>query len=382
MIKRRNIRALVDEHIKEAGGDLAVGLSSFCTQVEEAIETEGITLADVSMKQLFEAMVDRDGSLDYHSTQDVSEAMTSAGFPTIVGQLIHPRIQQEFEPYAKTVADLTFEVDSNRKTENHVGFGSTDSFELVRENTMYEEAQILERVANISNYKYGKIISVTMEMVMFDQTNQVLTRARNIGKKGGQHYHRFVIERACDIAANALNESTSQGLVVDGTRRSMYENDHSAWDYVANDNLNGTALGDTGLEEAIILLSKMQDDKGDVIMTMPDVLLVPVALEATAKKLLGSPLQYNTSNNAINPYQNAFKIISSVYIDSGASATAWWLGDFKSQLLTQWVYRMRTEANNRPSQKSFDSDVVAQFKAGYFVGVGNTDYRYVVKGNA
>lgn len=382
MLKKRNLRSFVDSHIEECGGNLQEGLQSFTSQLEEGIENEGLSLKDVSLKGLYEAMVNRNHDLDPHNTQEISEAMTAAGFPTIVGQLIHPVTQKEFQPMVDSLSDMVTETTSTRPEENTVGFGAIDSFELVRENTPYEEAQILERKATIKNNKFGKIISVTMEMIMFDQTSEALRRAQGIGRKGGQHYHQMVIERATDSTLTALNETTSQGLIVDGTRQAMYSSDHSSWDFFANDNLNNAALDHNGLNAALTLFPNLTDDKGDVIMVMPDVLLVPKALETVAKQLLGSTLQYDTANNAVNPFTNAFKIISSVFLDSKVSATAWFLGDFKSQLLAQWVYRLRTESLRNPTQKSFESDVVAQFKSGYYVGIGNTDYRYVVKGNA
>ena len=40
-----------------------------------------------------------------------------------------------------------------------------------------------------------------------------------------------------NTAWSEINESTSQTFVIDGTRRALYANDHSAWDAQTNDNL-------------------------------------------------------------------------------------------------------------------------------------------------
>lgn len=381
-MKKNVLKQYVAEHITAAGGNVAEGLSSFRQQIAEGISgEEKLSLQDISLGDLFEAMCDRDGMIDRHSASDVAEAMTAAMFPTVVGQLIHPVIIKAYEPLANTVLPLVFETNSSRPSESIVGFGSTDQLTEVRESQPYEEAQPTERKCTIKNHKFGKIISVTMEMVMFDQTGEALRVAAGIGNKAGTHLHEFIVNKVCDYACTATGEAANKSLVVDGTSRTVYADTHASWDIQVNDNNQATALSDAGLTTALALLAAQKDDKGDPIVIFPKTLLVPAALHVVAKKLIGSPDQYDTGNRSINPFYNAYSIIMSPFIDA-TSATAWFVGDFQAQCVLQWVYKMRTETLRDASQVSFNNDIVFQAKAGYYAGVGLTDYRFVVKGNA
>lgn len=375
------LKQTVAQHIAEAGGDYRQGIRAFHTNLKEAIDENGLTLADVGFKNLFEAMCNQDGSLDLSDKEAVVEAMMAAQFPQAVGALIHPVIIKAYEPQVNPVLPLVTEINSTHKVETHVGFGATDQLELVREGTPYEEAQAAERYVTIENFKFGRVISVTMEMVMFDQTGEALRVAGNIGGKAGAHLHEHIVNRVCDYACTGTGQAANTTLKYMGTARAIFADDHSSWDTQVNDNLGVDALAETALNTAVNLLAAQLDDKGDRILVVPKILLVGQTLAITARKLLGTPYVVGSANNDINPFYNAYQLVVSPLIDA-TSATAWYIGDFQAQYLLQWVYRMRTESLRDTSYESFRSDVVAQFKAGYYAGVGATDYRFVCRGKA
>lgn len=384
-MRKSAISQMVQEHIDFNDGDVKKGLRSFREQVSDVVEEKkDFNLKKVGLKPLFEAMVlDTDiyeGEIDVHSAQDVSEAMSAAGFPTVVGTLIHPVIIKEYEPRAEIVTDLVTEMESNKAVEDHVGFGAMDSFDLVRERMPYEEAQVGEKKVRVANYKFGRYISVSLEMVMFDQTGDALTIAASIGKKAAQHLHKFVVQKACSLACTATGEAADNSLVINGTARAMYADTHASWDIAANDNLQGTALAPDAVQTAETLLQGMVDDKGDLVLVEPKILLVPPALRVTALRILGSPNYYDaTTHGTVNPFYNLYKILVSPFL---GTATAWYLGDFAQQTILQWVYKLKTESLRNGTESAFKADTVAMFKASYFCGVGCSDYRFVAKGNA
>lgn len=381
-MKRNVLRTNVQEHIGKAGGDVQEGLKSFRLQMEDLIENHKVTLEHVSLGNLFEAMCNPDGAIDKNSSQAVSEAMMAAGMPNLVGKLLHPVFMSTYEPLSNKVLPLVTQVTSQHQEENVPGFGAHDGLELVHEKQMYEESQPLEKYAKIVNHKFGRKISVTMEAVIFDQTGNVLNKAKEIGVKAGTHLHTYIVQKMCDIAVTATGEAVNTSLVINGTARAMYADTHVAWDNYANDNLGSGALGTSGMIAALTLLNNIKDEKGDFIMINPKFLVVPVALEVVAKQLILSPTQFDQTDRSINVFYNSYNIVSSPVIDAGVSATAWYLGDPAMQTRLQWVYKPKTETLTTITQASFDSDIVAQFKIGYFAGVGCTDYRYVIKGNA
>lgn len=381
------IRAFVNEHIENAGDDKEAGVLNAGNQLISMTEDEdcAVTLEDASLRTLFDGLCDPDGTVDRSSAQDVQEAMMSANFPAVTGSMIYPVIMREYDPYVKPVLSLVTETDSANKEETHVGFGALDGFELVREGMPYDEAQPAQRKCTIKNNKFGRKISVTMEMVLFDKTGDVLKVAKGIGKKGGQHLHKLIIQTATGLARSALGESSSTALVVDGTARAAYADTHAAWDGVANDNSAGTTtLTIDDITSALKLFNAITDDKGDLIMCHPKTIVCNSNIAIALRSLLGSPnvawvgagstTDADASHAPMNPHFNAYTVIDSPFV----TANKWYIGEFDVQTLLQWVYRLKTETLRGQTQQSFDNDIVAQYKAGYYVGCGLVDYRYVV----
>ena len=380
-MRKSALNTMIREHIEHAGGNRTVGLDTFQDQVSELVEEKGLEIGSVRLRDLYEAMcIDGvDNIPDNHSAQEVSEAMTAAGFPAVTGTLIHPRILKAYETNLAGTEMMVTQVESNVAEDNHGGFGAMDNFELVEERMPYEEAQPNERKITIANKKFGRTLSVTLEMVMFDKTSEVLLVAQRIGSKAGSHQHRFVVEKSCDLATNATGEAANRSLRVQGTYRNMYAADHSSWDNgITNDNALTAALSDAALVSADTLIAALQDDKGDEMTINPKILLVHNAIALIAKRLMGSEKIVGSNFNELNVFKDAYTIIKTPFVDS---VTSWYLGDFAEQMILQWVYRLRTEALRSLTADSFRYDIVAQFKAGYYLGVGASDYRFVVQGN-
>ncbi len=94
----------------------------------------------------------------------------------------------------------------------------------------------------------------------------------------------------------------------------------------------GSALSVGGITLAETLFLKMLDSAGKPIMLIPSVMLVPVALKATAEQLFKSDfLNETTTANAgkptRNPHASKFKPVASPYldIDPNKSAVYWYL---------------------------------------------------------
>ncbi|RLE37216.1 hypothetical protein DRJ17_07030, partial [Candidatus Woesearchaeota archaeon] len=153
---------------------------------------------------------------------------------------------------------------------------------------------------------------------------------------------------------------------------------HSTIDAQTNDNLLSgadSAFGTTAIGSAIALLRKMVDSKGEYINILPTHLIIPPELEMQAVMLLNSAQMYDTTNNAVNPYKGQFKLVVSPYITS----PEWFIGAPKKQVRVQWVQKPTTESQGKDSGAAFERDVVARFKVSVYVGVGSTDYRYIVR---
>lgn len=380
-MKREVLRTQVETCVQEANNDVAEGLQIFHRRMDDVIENEGITLEHVSIKNLFEAMVDRDRNIDVHNSVSVAESMYAAGMPTLVGKLLHPVFIKAYEPMTKEVLKLVEEVPTSKGEENIGGLSAHDMPQLTREGSPYQASQMTEKEAKIRNHKFGITIDLTAEAVREDHTGQIVSRARGIGLKGGTQIHAYIIQKVCDIPCTVTGEAAEYSLIINGTARAMYANDHSAWDNgQTNDNLGADVLGDTGLTNARTALAKLKDEKDDPIVMIPRFLIVPEALWKIAKSLLGSMNIVGSANNDVNVWKAAYELISSPFLDA-VTTQAWWVGDSSLQSRIQWYWKPKTDTLGGNTQAAFDRDIVAQYKFSYKAGVGSTDYRFMYKGN-
>lgn len=378
MSKVAEIAELLESHIKDAGS-VEEGSNRFARQIGKFVDEGSLTIYDLPINELFSRICNRDGHITFESSaQDVAEATGTGGFLYITSKLIHKTLIAEYEKGLPDLLDMTTQVKSARKEEDIVGFGALDKVRRVEEFAPYEEGEISEKRVTIKNHKYGLIMSLSKEMVLMDQTGQIVAKASNFGDNLRNWLHRFIIEKMCDKDCDATGEDSGNSLVYGGTAYSIYANTHSTIDAQTNDNLLSgadSAFGTTAIGSAIALLRKMVDSKGEYINILPTHLIIPPELEMQAVMLLNSAQMYDTTNNAVNPYKGQFKLVVSPYITS----PEWFIGAPKKQVRVQWVQKPTTESQGKDSGAAFERDVVARFKVSVYVGVGSTDYRYIVR---
>lgn len=103
------------------------------------------------------------------------------------------------------------------------------------------------------------------------------------------------------VAANVYNRAFS-GAYTGGDGSAMCVTDHSnvsggTW---ANILSSSADLSEAALEQAVIDISLLENDRGLKIAVLPKKLLLPSALQFEAERILKSTLQNDTANNAIN----------------------------------------------------------------------------------
>ena len=112
-----------------------------------------------------------------------------------------------------------------------------------------------------------------------------------------------------------------------------------------------TALSLTSLQDAVIAMRNIVDDRGRPVKNEPKKLLIPLDLIMVAEEILGSALRPDTANNTTNAIRRfGIEIVESPYIVSATFAAL--LGS-KHDLKAIW--------NQRPKQMSevvFDSDTI------------------------
>ncbi len=374
-----SVQNLFEAHKKDAGS-VQEGLQRTVTQISSLIKKKKINTSNVSFNELFEVLVNHDNkiSLRMDSAERIAEAMASSSFPVITKQLLHPTVISAYELAYGDMGQLVTEVPVARDEEKLAGFTDPQGLERVGQLMPYEESVLDESYVLLKSFKFGRIISLSREMILFDQTGQIVERARRIGEMAGYHKAEFIIKKACSLTTTTITgEAANKSLFYNGTSRTMYANDHSSWDIQTNDNLITTALSTAGLKAAMILRRKVKNRVGQFVnVSLPIDLLIPPDLEETAWMLVNSEHQFDTAENAKNPYKNKFNIIISSFL---TDVEDWYIGNFARQTYWGTVWPIETSEQTSNSEKAFENDIVSRFKVSYFGGCNTVDYKFVVK---
>lgn len=162
----------------------------------------------------------------------------------------------------------------------------------------------------------------TYEMLKFDQSGIIMKGAKNLAESLNQTVEVYA-------AAQFNNGFTSTTGAMDSTY--LFSTAHptpiSATTY-ANRPSSGTDLSDTSLKIAIQYFRDLVDERGFHIDLAPKQLIIPTALEWTAREILKTPYGLYTDEGTINPLKD--EGISIFMWNFLTSAKAWFLAAAKS----------------------------------------------------
>ena len=302
---------------------------------------------------------------DDFNFKEIYEAVDPTAFPVIAGQLISKKVMDAYILEKKIGDSLTTTMVSKLEIDKVTGLTEAGAMKKVKAGMPYEHTgDIGEKWVQIKGDKYGKILDILEETVMFDQTGKILLRAGQIGEGAAAFREKHILNTIQDIAGY-------YAYYPSGTRVVLYSSGH------VNQITNKLEAWDD-LDAANVKLGVMKDEKGDPITIRPTTLLVPIALDAIANRLYG-PIMAGAANQEANPFAGRFSPISSPYLDA-QSAIIWYLGNFKKQFIWKEVIPMQVlTRKSNDNEASWERDVIASFKVRYFGECGALDYRYVCK---
>lgn len=140
-------------------------------------------------------------------------------------------------------------------------------------------------------------------------------------------------------------------------------------------NLVTGALTDANLKIGMQCMGETVDEAGNLIQFSANTLLVPPALEFTAKELVNSVQKAGTANNDINTIKGALNVQVCDFLGapSGGSDTAWYLMDSGRHELN-FFWRMKPEFK---WDEDFDT-FVAKYRGYMRFSLGASDWRGIV----
>lgn len=184
----------------------------------------------------------------------------------------------------------------------------------------------------------------------------------------------FARKQEKDAAAVFNNAFSASYLGYDS--KALCANDHprSSTDSTAVDNYLTLALNAANLETAVITMQAFGDDQGEEISIMPDTLIVPRALAKTARELVGSPLNPETGNNAINVHAGMNLVVWEYLTDTNA----WFVIDSTmAKRYLKWYDRINPQF---AAEDSFDT-LIRKYRGRMRYSTGWSDFRWIIGSN-
>jgi hypothetical protein len=345
-----------------------------------------------SVRAMWEGLVgDQEDTLPSYLQKKmyVKEAIDSSVFIAVTKMLLAAKVIEGYDSVKGIGEQLTSNEPSSRRIENVAGFTSMEGLKTVVEGGEYEDSSISDKYVTTKADKKGRLISITEEAVMEDQTNQILSRAGNFGEMAAMDKEKTIISGVLDVDSNVYRPS--------GVPTAVYS--------TALGNLCGTAGAITGFTTAIPLLDwtdldevedfhsqSLGDDRQvgrkEPIMWNPSQMLVSKGKANLAKRILNATeIRSATGSGAEttifnNPRAGGFSILSSEYIAWFAQtgyAGDWYYGNFKKQFHWQDIWPIQVQSAPSTMERMFLNDTVALFKVRYLGGIYADDYRHVVK---
>lgn len=306
-------------------------------------------------------------SPDEFSIKEISEAVDSTAFPLITGKLISKKIMDAFTARKKVGDQLVDPFTSKQKVDKIPGGYEEGSMKKVSEGMPYQHTgDIQEKWVQIKGDKYGKILDITEETIMFDQTGLVMRQAKAIGEGAAEFREKHILNTIQDLVGYRAYHPS-------GVQTALYSSGHG--------NIITNKLEDhTDLNAAMVKLGLMKRENGDPIDVIGQlVLLVPVALDMIGNALYKNTVLIGGANAQQNPFSKRFPPITSPYLDVN-SAAKWYLGAFKKQFVWKNVIPLQVlTKKDANTDAAWERDVVASFKTRYFGECGAVDYRYVIR---
>ncbi|MBE3088375.1 MAG: hypothetical protein IMZ71_04605, partial [Chloroflexi bacterium] len=202
------------------------GEVKFTRNLINLIVEDKVKPSEISLKALWEAMgrprLTRDSGQVFKRTitkdTELTEAVDSTMFPKITGALINKVVMDAYGLEYGVADQLVTTIPSAVKDETLVGFTAQGALQEVGEGLSYEETGFGEKYHKVWNRKFGRIIALTEEAVKFDQTGQMIARAKLVGEKMRAKKEQIIFEAICEKASTGVLASWRPG----GTSTALY----------------------------------------------------------------------------------------------------------------------------------------------------------------
>ena len=350
----------------------SLGKKGTIKAVKEMLKDEKIKADDFSVKELWESCVDYESKHSKGNSffTDVHEAVSSDMFPVITGEIINSKIISTYDNTANIGDKITTVVPSKMEKETYAGFDSSEGPLEVQQGAEYEDSTIGEKYTTVRHQKFGRLISVTEEMVYFDKTAQIMMMAARIGEKARGFKEQKIVKALMDLDSYKFYNPSD-------VETDVYSS--------GNSNLNSSCpFGEAGVKENWKSMTNQTDEEGDPLAA--DIsriqVVVPIDLYAEGLQMSESLLVPEGNENAKNIMKGHLEILTSYWV--GADSTTTWYAspNFSKGLIWSEVWPLETFTMREGNEFQFRRDIKYTGKVRFYGNPCWLDFRWAYKNEA
>lgn len=284
----------------------------------------------------------------------------SSDFGHILGDIAHKSMLKGYQEAEETFQLWTAKGTlTDFKPTKRVDLTSFPNLAQVAEGAEYSHATVSDRAESIVLATYGKLFSITRQVVINDDLSALDRIPRSMG--------RAAIRTVGDLVYAVLGNNPKMS---DG--KPLFHADHS--------NLIGPAAGlSTGRIDMALSAMQTQEEGDAILNIMAKYMLVPVALRSTAHALVNAEYVAEMAEAKVpNPVRGLVEVIADARLDKQSKVNTYFAADPAVHDTIEVAY---LDGNDQPymeQQQGFTVDG-ATFKVRMDAGVAPMSFRTVSK---
>ncbi len=295
------------EKFRKYAGEAIAFRAGLADSNTKPTELYGYSLLELARKSL-EIKGVSTSSLDKREIVARAFTHSSSDFPILLSNNAHKSMLKGYSETEEVFSQFTSTGNlSDFKTHTRVNMNEFGGLDEIPEGGEYKHGSIGEYKEQIKLLTYGKKFSITRQAIINDDLSAFTEIPRKMG--------RAARRKIGDLVFSVLTDNLS---MADGL--SLFHASHN------NIAVKGATLSAISLSAARNAMRLQKDSSGNAVLNIrPSLLIIPAALEDTARLLMTSETDPAQTNSRVpNLVRNSLEIITDARLDVH-SPTAWYL---------------------------------------------------------
>ncbi|WKJ91631.1 Clp protease ClpP [Methylomonas montana] len=270
----------------------------------------------------------------------IKAALTTSDFPLLLENVASKSLMHGYDTEPASHRLWVNQTDvPDFKTQKRVALSEAPDLELVNERGEYRHGAMQEKGEGFALQTFGKIISLTRQMIINDDLNAFTKIPNALGRSAS----RLEADKVYAIL-------TGNPTMADA--KALFHADH-------HNLMTAAALSITSLGAARAAMRKQQGMQGAILNIVPRFLIVPAALESEAEQLVSS-LVDPTKQNATpqHAWIRGLEIVVDARLDASNDKSWYLAADFNQVDTIEVAYLQGQRGAFIDQEEHFDSDAL------------------------